>query len=582
MPNTPNIPGYFFDEQRNRYFKITNGGLTSNENIDKYHNNEIEQTKRSREYYARRRNLNSKRKRTQSRILNGDNSKSCSNSNSNPNSTPTTIFNSNALKYYNHQVLNENENIFDPLSFKTNTKQFINDKIQYLNTGNTYMKKYDVVFPLDQNSQQSRISKCLICYTINGLFISIQILRTEYGTLSLKSYNYVDKIKIPFSSPQESIINHVVDNTKFIEPTTEFWHEFEFQYLRTSYITHPTTPLNMIKFSTLNFKLVEVDHSSALIRYIYNTFGRIQSIRRMFSFDAMLPELFKSYFEIDAINKIIQSNDPRKKAKVRAFVNNFGSLKGILAYKKNIQSIKTDRIQASFFSENQIVFQNLKYELLMIQFSIDSRGFITFSPESKFYPLRISATPSPRTHTIRISNKAFKMFNERFYLPLMDNSVLVLRSDQLKHIQNMNISIKPLENVKQWFITSETSIVLIRPKSIDLIRFDMDTDTNTSNTTTDHIVEAHHMVLMENYAIPNSHQEFILINDHLIFNETAIDFIIINLNWVSDGSHLTRFKNEKALVDTHPLLLKLIDLSNSEDKIVLGMNYKDALITCSI
>lgn len=42
-----NIPGFYFDKQKNRYFKVTNGALTQNST---YHNNEVEREKRQLKY----------------------------------------------------------------------------------------------------------------------------------------------------------------------------------------------------------------------------------------------------------------------------------------------------------------------------------------------------------------------------------------------------------------------------------------------------------------------------------------------------------------------------------------------------
>ncbi|KAI5962403.1 uncharacterized protein KGF55_003479 [Candida pseudojiufengensis] len=56
-PAPPNIPGYYFDTTRGRYFKVTNGAIPTNESttnptsdLSKYHNNSIQAEKRTQEF----------------------------------------------------------------------------------------------------------------------------------------------------------------------------------------------------------------------------------------------------------------------------------------------------------------------------------------------------------------------------------------------------------------------------------------------------------------------------------------------------------------------------------------------------
>lgn len=50
MPQTK-IPGYYFDESRGRYFKITNGAVPAGgDTTQKYHNNAVQAEKRSQHF----------------------------------------------------------------------------------------------------------------------------------------------------------------------------------------------------------------------------------------------------------------------------------------------------------------------------------------------------------------------------------------------------------------------------------------------------------------------------------------------------------------------------------------------------
>lgn len=47
MPNPPELPGFYYDEEKKKYFKITNGALLQNQ---AYHNNSVEANKRKRDF----------------------------------------------------------------------------------------------------------------------------------------------------------------------------------------------------------------------------------------------------------------------------------------------------------------------------------------------------------------------------------------------------------------------------------------------------------------------------------------------------------------------------------------------------
>ncbi|KAK6465639.1 hypothetical protein DFJ63DRAFT_333057 [Scheffersomyces coipomensis] len=557
MPQIREIPGMFYDEERGKYFKITNGSLRNDSKIDKYHNNEVQKVKRQKRYYSERDKYD--KNVTDLHRLNLD-------------EVDSDRF-LNAREYYSSQVLNDD--IRDIFKIKTGQinlshDSLSRDRISWLKQG----KPKEIVTREEQamkwGTKVSRLGNYyFICFYFSADKLEIQFTTATRNILNSRKtleYKIDNPIEDPYFVEDDSYIdNFVCDNAKFLSGV-------KFQYLSISYIPYKSNSVNVFKFTTVHIGQKEIDHTYDLFRVIYQECGKISKVRKMFSFNVFDTRVFDESHAIEDIgyiNSILKSDDAGHREAVEDFFKAFNTKK-YFDFKEQMKDDKSDRTIVSFTSKNEIVFQSLENILLIVKFEMLNDKINFTSCKAHDLNLGFYGKIEGSVFTARRNEESvFKYHNGRFYLPIDKDEVVVLEKENLRKNQTRQM-IKRGSDIKKWFVIGDNTILVVKATSICMLHF------NINDVDSRGIAKSKSLTLVKNYANDNCNQDFLVVKNHLIFNESTIDLVAINLSRVEDGTNITRFKIECDVKGYY--IDNLVDLSDQSDGIEIACHYSHPTI----
>lgn len=550
----PELPGFYFDVERNKYFKITNGSIATQ---TKYHNNTVQAQHRRDEFY------NPKRQKTEPKNGRGDSNKRQYNDKV------------QLLKKVQRYSLEQKILLFDHNGIMNLKSGAINRLLPFYSN--------DVVDVVGANSITTRspveIPVPILCHLI-GTSPTYQICEVpeplQIHIDDHKALWYFHKMGQPISKSSHVSSYFVVKkkeisiDTSTKKPVKKLptpYSEISKPITRPRLVRAPcpSTPppnlliiksisihfdpdiINLFRFFSLDPKTFRlIDFTAPFIRYISRNIKPKHRI--LFGLDLIKlpysePTNYKEHPTIDEINRALQllntsslSSDLRHvhTQKVNQFLAHH-THEDLDSKEYSYQPIvvknpESDHFVASHITASHIFLLSNTFDLFLVQFSIKDDN-IDFH---KFHHFPLSIHGRSDFSQILTDDDLIHITTGRGLLSFKPSLKL---TGLLRYIYYKSTIL-----IKQIFLLKPFTFVLVKPRSISLLKYrGQPTFINTKPMVSDSSYEEIELATYFNDNNPNPC--ITLFSNHLYINETVEDFQVIDLGRTAEFNlHTKRFK----------------------------------------
>ncbi|KAI5949156.1 hypothetical protein KGF57_004754 [Candida theae] len=535
------IPGYYFDESRGRYFKITNGAVTTSDGVSqKYHNNSVQAEKRNQHFdsvekleQSKHDKLRQKKRRGQHVIRN-------------PHAKP--FASSEKLEQRLRRI--EQDNLAF-VGFKTGTINLDNiyykgDIVDRAKLGDIPARKQDVpphgeivafhkeYFIVATENQWGDDVLGLVAFTNSG-----QMYATEQCTYCEKNGEYL-------RLTSGSIMNTVFGNKNYQISSTYAGYDSSdnrSDILQVCYFSglRFCTVLKFQTFSLSNFGRFE-DLTLPLMKFLKNQFSKLhtkgRALSKIFGLDAfeLVGSSKSSIEEMNLLLKNSSANDTLVETRLNTFLSTHDKFKPKYFYRPTNNKVKY-RIENCVVSEGRIVIITTDGQIVYFELNHESKRFENF---------KLFTT---------------KVFMVACQLALSGDFIYVGTS---KEILAINYKDKQLERhaihgLRKFFILSPTQWLIITRNQICFY---------------DSTMEKLDLIMSYNNK-NDARQQFELVNNHLIFNVDT-KFKAINLSRaVVEQSAILEIQTEtsKSGIFKDFKLDRIIDMGIQNGFTVVGFQF---------
>ncbi|KAG2735509.1 hypothetical protein G9P44_001723 [Scheffersomyces stipitis] len=560
MSSIPEIPGYYYDGEKRRYFKIVNGAVNSSSETKKYHNNAVEKEKRRLKY---------QNSRQESSLANSSSSQGSSSSSS---SSPHTIAVEKSVeerrkilikhtkewhKSHTCPVLNLNNNSLW-LRIKSgdvdvNNPYYVLDQTDLIRsswTGTTPEK--DERDALPQGTVEAQVNS------------SVMLMRNHDTWSSFRLYDFEEKRmkSLPDRSIETYLEQHGCIPADDLYAHNATGHTDSFQLLRI--VETDISDFNwLFSFKTVFVDKEAVDNTRALLKFVYD---KIQSqppkVRQHFTviFGLPLMTFDETFVSVDEMNNLLRSSESQeaRSAALSAFLHRHEKDKTPF-FEGSYLNPDSNYITHCLVTEDNSLVVVSDHYVVSISYIPSVHGTIEFKEFSCVHHKDIG------------SGEISQVFYDKQSIQLVKSSAILIF--QVGDLSNGTGRKVKYETISKNYIPGRSAIYklfLLGPGRYLSI-------TSSKIYIYDH--GSRHSMLVGHYFNDNNPRQFFLLSkDHLIINETEHDFRIFNLN---------RAHNNEAVVkiDFHYLkpgwfkdfyLANMVSMHSPNSRLKLGFSFLDS------
>ena len=485
----PEIPGYYYDEEKRKYFKVIKGGLQANAQ-DKYHHSSIQSQKRRQNYENEITKSKSKKHNNFSRKNN-----------------KASLF----------KAIDQGR--FDNSQFDANSNGVVNLKLGFFNVGDTYFQDITdfvngrILSPTTVEVTESSIlhfdevqNKEIIveCFKLTQLN-QIPRLRIRYnrGTITLHNSAFEKHISVlNLSFPFECL------------PGTTSTGKFGtlLVVLTTQPIKCDGTVNNFFTLELYNNGKIQ-DHTEQLLKFLADNCKTAEEQDIVNSFISLglvvLPKA-KGPLDLDKINKVIAECGPND-YRVRQFIADYLHPSKGYSYKAGFaDNSKNGYIIKSLVTETEILLFSSNSDLIKI----------TLDKDMKFYTFQCTRIP--------IKAKFVSLISKNNFVHVLLDKTLVIFDKRLE--SHSVVSLAGL--VKLVFCLLEFKHVLVKRDTITVLTQNGKPQFERSFQHKKRVKQGttSEVEICKYFNDNDPFQIYWMFDNHLIINETINQYKIINFN----------------------------------------------------
>ncbi|KAK6455433.1 uncharacterized protein RJT20DRAFT_47047 [Scheffersomyces xylosifermentans] len=550
MSNVQQIPGYYYDPEKRRYFKIINGGLNQPEQVQKYHNNSVEKEKRRSEYRESREGSSSS-----SGSGNSKNKKRAKKS-AEDNSEWSQLIQQHSKQWVISQLKdsftmdNKGINAIKTGAIDLNNRYFLSDHVDAL-------ENRVLITPVQyqDNMTPSGIAECQIDEeTVLVRCIDEELHRFLVFNLEEKRAHFLDNTAIKEYLDENQCM---IGEEKFYENASGYRDHFEL--LRVIEIDDPLNYL--FRFEIVRSSGKYVDNTRQLLHFVSKRIEKLnKTAARNLEIVFGLP-LVKFHnnesMSTEEMNEVLRSDlEPEKKdAMLSEYLYRHDKYYRSFYYGTYKNASLNYIIQCEVTDHKEIIVLSDIY-LVRIEYKLKedmSAEFISFSfaDHSKIFRGESKLLCAKESIHILTPLGIF-VFNH--------NDLATSGSGEGVKYRHISRAYLPNGSIHKCFMLTPTKYII-----------------GTTQRAIIYDDELRSKTVVDTYFNDNNpHQIFLLIGDHLIINESEDEFKIINLN------RKERHKSTTVKLDLHFMqagwfmnfkLKKVISMSTNNGRIKLGLTY---------
>ncbi|KAG5420636.1 hypothetical protein I9W82_002517 [Candida metapsilosis] len=538
------IPGYYFDESRGRYFKITNGAVTTSDgSSQKYHNNAVQAEKRSQHFdKVEKQNQNKQDKLTKKKRRGEE-----------------VIRNPHVKPFPSSEKLDQRlrQAEFDHLSF-------LSLKAGAVDLSSVYYKG-DIVGAVKCGAKITLTASTppqgkIVAYH-KDYFIMSRNRIGEEESLNLGVFTYTGELHVA----QQSV--HVVFDNEYLSLTRELafniFDPYNIREFMTPQIYSGYNSFDaksdilqiytlsghkfciVVKFHTYSNNIAErfQDLTLPLMKFLKSQFSKLnkksRKLSRAFGLDSF-EFVGPSKSSIEEINAMIKSgaNDASVRARLNSFLSTHDNVKPKYAYRPLDKDVPNP-IKTCTIVEGRIVIVTLDGQIIYFEYDHRSKKFQKF----KLFTTQLVMT-----------NPLVRLVGEFIYVSTGKEILIINHEDK-------QIERHAFDGLRKFFILSPTRWIIVNKNQICYYdpcakKLDLIMSYNNGN---------------------DVHQQFEVINNHLIFNIGAKVQVMNLSRAITDQSAIMQlqFETYKLGYFKHFKLHRILDMGEEHGLTRVGFQFAD-------